>query len=317
MMSASLGTELILSFEKNRKLVDLLTDVMSFGARNKMDKGKQNEQIGPIGKHMESRREVNVKMDGDRNRHWITGCAVMPNGSIVICDRDNDRLKLFDKAWVCQGSLEIPDIFDISVIDVNNVIVTAPNQEKLQYVQILPQLRLGRTIQLDSECWGICVSGDNMYVTYKTSSNRHGIRVLGLDGTKRNRVPVDRNSSPFAITSSPNGEKLFFTDWNTDIVTCITVDGRIVYKYKAGLLTCPRGMFCDSEDTLFVCGFDSKTVQVIAADGKSGSTILTSLDGLQYLHCIAYRSSDDDLIIGQYNGISSLLVYKMKMVYRK
>ena len=258
----------------------------------------------------------------------------MPNGNIVICDNRNDRLKLFDNSWVYQGSLTIPDgIWDVSVVDANTVIVTAPHTKKLQYVQILPQqqlgrtiqlpqlqlgrtiqlpqLQLGRTIQLDYGCRGVCVSGDDIYVTCEESDGRGEIRVLGLDGTEERRVPVDRNSSPHTITLSPSGEKIYFTDNNTDIVTCMTVDGRIVYKYEADNLKDTTGMYCDSEDNRFVCGRLSNTVQAITANGRSGGTLLTSSDGLEYPYSIAYRSSDDELIIGCYE-LEHLLVYKMR-----
>ena len=263
-----------------------------------------------LGKHVQSRREVNVKLNEDVETHWITGCAVMPNGNIIICDYYNNRLKLFDNSWVYQGSLTLPGgIFDISVVDVNTVIVTAPLTKKLQYVQILPQLQLGRAIQLDYDCDGVCVSGDDICVTCWTSDRRYEIRVLGLDGTEKRRVPVDRNSSTNYITLSQSGKKIFFTGFNTEIVTCMTVDGRIVYKYEDDSLKDPRGVYCDSEDNLFVCCLGSNTVQAITADGKSGGTLLTSSDGLDCPYSIAYQSSDDELIVG---CDENLLVYKMR-----
>ena len=52
-------TELILSFEKNKTLEDLLTDVKSFGVINKVEKkAGQGEKIELLGKHVQSRREV-------------------------------------------------------------------------------------------------------------------------------------------------------------------------------------------------------------------------------------------------------------------
>ena len=196
-------------------------------------------------------------------------------------------------------------------MSVDTVIVTFPRTEELQYVRILPQLQLGRAIQLDFKCWRVCVSGDDIYVTCRTSDGRREIRVLGLDGTEKRRVPMDMNSSTNYITLSPSGKKLFFTDFNTDIVTCMSVDGKIVYKYTDGNLKNTRGMFCDSEDNLFVCCLGSNTVQAITADGKSGGTLLTSSDGLDRPYSIAYRSSDDELIVGC-DGLDHLLVYKMR-----
>ena len=299
--------EIKLSFEKNKKLTDLQADIKSLGAIEKeTKKGQQGDKIVLLGKHVQSRSEVNVRMDNDTYTPYITGCAVMPNGKIVICDRNNDRLKLFDNSWVYQESLTIPDIWCVSVVAPNTVIVTVPGQKKLQYVQALPQVQLGRTIQLDSECWGVCVSGDDIYVRCKTSNGRE-IRVLGLDGTLKRRVPTDKNSSPYEITLSPSGEKIFFTDYKTESVSCITVDGRVVYPYRDDILKDARGIYCDSKDNLFVCDYNSNNIQAIAADGKSCGTLVTFRDGLVQPRCIAYRSSDNELII----GCLGLDVYKM------
>ena len=304
--------EVRLSFEKNKKLADLQADVKSLGAIDKETKKvEQDDKIVLLGKHVQSHIEVDAKLDDDDDDDdpWITGCAVIPNGNIVICDRNNDRLKLFANSWVRQESLTILDIWRVSVVDPNTVIVTVEGQKKLQYVQILPQLQLGRTIQLDSKCYGVCVSGDDIYVTCKTS-NGSEIRVFSLDGTLKRRVPTDKNSSPYEITLSPSGEKIFYTDSKTESVTCMTVDGRIVYQYRDDNLKCATGMYCDSEDNLFVCDFESDNVQAISADGKSCGTLLISSDGLVRPSYIAYRSSDNELIIGC-DDLDHLLVYKM------
>ena len=295
-------------------LVCLLTDMMSFGAINKIEtKDREGEKIVLLGKQVQSRRKVNVRLEEDCNKPLITACAVMPTGNTVLCDRGNDSLKLFDNSWIYQGGLTIHGIFDISVVDANTVIVTVPHKKKLQYVQILPQLELMRTIHLDFDCWRVCVSREDiyMYVRCMTPDMPREIRVLGRDGTEKRRVPVERNSSPCTITLSPSGEKIFFTDRNTDIVTCMTVDGRIVYKYENDKLKNPRGVYCDLEDNLFVCGSYSNTVHAITADGKGGGTLLTSNDGLDGPCAISYRSSDDELIIGC-KWLDNLLVYKMR-----
>ena len=126
--------ELRLIFEKNKKLADLQADIKALGAIDKETKKvEQDDNIVLLGKHVQSRREVNAKLDDDKSDTWITSCAVLPNGKTVISDHQNSRLKLFDNSWVCQESLLIPDI-----VDPNIVIVTVPGQKKLQYVQVIP-----------------------------------------------------------------------------------------------------------------------------------------------------------------------------------
>ena len=302
-------TELILSFKKNKKLQDLQADVKSFGVINKIEKKDGKGVL--LGKHVLSRREVDLRLADDGDKPWITGCAVMPNSSTVICDRGNSRLSLFDKSWSYQGSVSIPEIWAVSVVDTNTVIVTVPEQKKLQYVQVLPQLQLGRAVQLDYECWGVCVSGDDIYLACETPDIQGEIRVLGLDGTEKGRVPLDSDCHPYYITLSPSGEKIYFTDRNIDIVTCMALDGRIVYKYEADNMQNARNIYCDSEDNLLVCAWYSNIVKVITADGDNGGSLLCSSNGLNGSECIAYRCSDNELIIGCSN-LDHLLVYKMR-----
>ena len=149
-----------------------------------------------------------------------------------------------------------------------------------------------------------------LYVTCETSDGQGEIRVLGHDGTEKRRVPADWNLAE-AHHSVAIWGKIFFTDYNTDIVTCMTVDGRTVYTYKNDNLKGTTGIFCDSEDNLLVCCCASNTVQAISVDCKRGGTLLTSSDGLDRPWCIAYRSSDDELIIGC-DAPACLLVYKMR-----
>ena len=154
----------------NKKLVDLQADINSLGAIDMQSKkGEPGDKILLLGKHVQSRREVNVSLDSDEGDPWMTCCAVMPNGNLVLCDHRNDSLKLFDNSWVCQESLTVFNIWRLSVVDPNNVIVTVPDEKTLHYVRLLPQLQLGSSIQLDTECWDAYVSENDIYATCNTS----------------------------------------------------------------------------------------------------------------------------------------------------
>ena len=42
--------------------------------------------------------EVNVNFDGDKESPYISGCTVMPSGHVVLCDRNNNQIKILDDA---------------------------------------------------------------------------------------------------------------------------------------------------------------------------------------------------------------------------
>ena len=43
-------------------------------------------------------------------------------------------------------------------------------------------------------------------------------------------------------------------------VTCLTIDGQIVYQYRDAQLLRPRGLYVDDYDSVIVCG--ESTIQV-------------------------------------------------------
>ena len=175
-----------LTFERNKKLADLQRDVLSFGSLQDKDDDeniRHNDKFVFLNRKIVSRREVNVQVDDDKEKGcWISGCTVMPNGYIVLCDNRNDRLKLLDSSFVFKESLSLDDLMDVSVVDPSTVIVTICEKGQLQYVQVFPHLKTGRTIPVGARCWGVCVFNDEIYVA---CDRGQAIKVLGLEGNQK------------------------------------------------------------------------------------------------------------------------------------
>ena len=263
-----------------------------------------------LGRKVQSCSRVNVKADDDEVTPDITGCTVMTNGDAVLCDWGNNKIKLLNSSGVLTGNMELSaQPHDVSVLDPRSVIVTLPAKKQLQVIQVYPQLKPGRVIQLDKECHGVEVVKDELYVTCFTEhyTDDGEVRVLGLDGKVKRRLGVNQDGSfmfflPIYITVSSSGEKIFVSDFNKETVTCLSVDGRVIYTYEDDSTRGPGGLLCDSEDNILVCGgWRSNNVQVLTADGKRHCTLLTESDGLKDPHSIAYRDSDNTLLVGSYS----------------
>ena len=267
-----------------------------------------------LGRKVQSHSRDNVKADDDEKTPNIRGCTVMTHGDVVLCDYNNGKIKLLNSSGVLTGNVKLSyHPWDVSILDPTSVIVTLPGKKQLQVVVVYPQLKPGRVIQLDKYCYGVAVGKGELYVTCcnintDTYTGENGeIRVLGLDGKVKRRLGVNQDRSfmftaPYYITVNSSGEKIFVSDIGTDTVTCMSVDGRVIYTYKDDSMRRPWGLLCDSEDNILVCGRDSDNVQVLTADGKRHSTLLTESDGLKNPRSIAYRDSDNTLFVGCYNS---------------
>ena len=294
-----------LSFERNKKLADTQTCIKRFGnLREKDNNATKLKKRQLLGRKIHSRREVNIKSANDNATPYITGCTVLSSGHIFFCDHINKKLKLLDTTLVLQDTLTLPDQpLDVSAIDDNNVILTLPWEMQLQYTQVLPQMKAGRVIQLDRKCWGVEVFGDEIYTTCHNYPGQGEVRILDLNGNIKRRLGIKQDgsfmfTSPFYITVSQSGRKIFISEWNTESVTCMTGDGNINYQYIHDDLKWPRGLFVDAGDNVLVCAQSSGTVQVITADGSKHETLLSSSDLQQEPLSVAYRDCDDTLVVG-------------------
>ena len=262
-----------------------------------------------LGRKVQSRSQVNVKAGDDTMIPYIIGCTVMTNGDVVLCDYDNNKIKLLNSSGILTGNMKLSSYpQDASVLDPTSVIVTLPWGKQLQVVQVYPQLKPGRVIQLDMMCRGVEVDKGTLYVTCRNDLGAEGeIKVLGLDGKVKRRLGVNQDGSfmfnwPYYITVNSSGEKIFVSDGAKQTVTCMSVDGRVIYTYKDDSMSGPEGLLCDSEDNILVCGGRSNNVQVLTADGKRHCTLLTASDWLKDPRPIAYRDSDNTLLVGCYKS---------------
>ena len=263
-------------------------------------------------------KDINVKVSGDVHDSFeITGCCFMPGGELVICDIMNSKIKLLDRSLLVVDSLDLPgQLWDVAAVDSSNVIVTLPDKKHLQFIQVLPSLKLGRTIDVGEMFYGVAVAAGNIFVSwYDHGDVAADIRVSDLEGRDLDkRFGINPNGSnmfryPEYIAVSRSGDKIFVSDWATKTVSCLTSVGKIAYQYRDDWVAVSSGLLVDENDNVIVCAFRSNTMQVITSAGQKHKTLLSSNDGISHPWCVSFRPSDGTLVVG--SDEKRLLVYKM------
>ena len=307
-----------LTFKRNEEIQNLLKTVKQLGQLTGQitHKSSQNTYTLFTELAVDSSRKVNIQLSSDSYCPDITGCTFMSDGGVVLCDYDNSNLILLsDKLSVKERlHLDSPP-WDVSPVNGNNVMVTLPDKKKLQLIQVMPSLKGGRSINVDRACWGVHVVEDLIYVTCHNNPGEGEALVLDMNGTVTHRFgqPDKKQpmfSRPFYITVCPSSRRMFITDYDTHTVSCMMSNGTVVYQYKDEKLRQPLGVCVDGGGNAIVCGYYSDNVQVIRADGTKCCTLLTSQNGVSAPCSVAYRQSDNTIILGCDNN--KILVYKMK-----
>ena len=90
-----------LAFERNEILADLVAGIKTFGSLktrhivHRLGIKQPEKSLSTsstkmlIDRKITARNVVNVRTDDDKYDPWISGCTVMPNGHVVLCDQSN------------------------------------------------------------------------------------------------------------------------------------------------------------------------------------------------------------------------------------
>ena len=272
---------------------------------NTTDTDIRHGNIMWLDKRIRSISKVNIRIPDDSEVPWILGCCVMSDGQAVLCDGNNQQIKLLDSSYKLNGNLKLPARpYDISVLNDTDVIITLPQKRRLLIVSVTSQLRIIRTIQLDKKSWGVDVSGGEIYITCGEVSEQGEIRILDMSCNERRRISLSRKmgtymiKTPWYIAVSAFSGKIFITDWETEILTCLTSDGQLVYQYKDEEVRFPRGILVDSADNVLLCYSWSNTIVVITPDGRKHGTLLSHKDDIENPSSLSYRARDNTVIVG-------------------
>ena len=222
--------------------------------------------------------QLTLKKKRNTKERLTTGCSLLPDGRQVLsCYKTNtvsfintEGVELFqigkDKIGACTYDT-------VYIKDTNSVAVSSGGSAGNRYIAIIDigSRKVMTTISMDTECYGMAVRGRTIY--YCAGSK--GLQMLNLrDKSIRNVINSDMTYVYHVATS---GDKLYYTNYNTDTVTCCDLHGTTQWKFKdSRALQSPLGISVDNDGNVFVVGYYSCNVVVISPDGQRHRELLPS-----------------------------------------
>ena len=305
----------VLSFKRNNDLTKLQQKIKEFG-KVIVNYEQTNTPKSLFFTHLyvQSSSQVDNKLADDSSNPLVLGCGFLQDGQLVVCDSTNGKIKLLNNSFRITDSLKLLSWpRTVAVMNNDTVIITLPMLKQLQIIEVAPKLKAGVVIQLDRMVWGVDVVNDEIYVICHNWGGEGEVRVLSMEGDLKRKMGIQQDgsymfNSPYYVKVSQLSRRVYISDYETSILTCLNEDASIVYQYQDSALQRPRDTCIDDGGNAIICGQDSKTVQIVDADGKRIRNLLTS----KYVNrpaSVAFRQTDNTLIIGQQ---AKVLVFKVK-----
>lgn len=256
------------------------------------------------GKRAEVVKTFNARAEDDTNESWYTGAAFLADGSLLLVDRQNKKIKLFGKNYrLLNSMLFTSKPWDVAVISTTQVAVTLPEERAIQILNVDDQhFSLGDYFIINEACFGITfVRGKFFTLTY--DGLPPSLKILDSDGKELGSVAYDDDGSqlfsrPIYITANSKGSLIYVADERRGSVTTLIETAEFCYSYSSVELGHAAGLALDNDENLYVCRNHAKSVQVVSPEGERVKTLI-SHDSISYPRAIAFDVNDERLLITQ------------------
>ncbi|KAH3895939.1 hypothetical protein DPMN_020108 [Dreissena polymorpha] len=165
--------------------------------------------LGKSGKALivQSITKHNVRIPSDKDVCIMRGICVLPDGQVLIVDRNNNNIKLLNQQYQVVSHWDVnARPVDICLITPSEVAV-AVNTSKIHEVQFITvnqgKLDPGRKFQLQHTCRGIAHHQDDLYICSRTALYKYT-----LSGKQLCRLYQDRSGD---YTCKNHGESILIT----------------------------------------------------------------------------------------------------------
>ncbi|XP_069134003.1 tripartite motif-containing protein 2-like [Argopecten irradians] len=222
-------------------------------------------------------RKVNIKMKSDRSNCDARGVVITPDGSIVVGDYNNQKLKLINTDGDVVDELKVNGIpYDLCLVD--NTTVAAAIGNGVHVVTVTSsKLTLSNVINIGKTCYGITYRNGEFIVSSGTEVYR-----VTKDG--KTQMLQQCPNCIYALSQDHRTGTLFLpyhiNNPGGTAVGSLSTDNLYKDVLNVGIVRYAYGVDVDMESNVYVCGWESNNVVQMSGDGTNVRELLTAADGI-------------------------------------
>lgn len=263
--------------------------------------------------------DISQTSDPELKDYVFNSMTSLLNGTTVVCDWKNKRLKLLDRDYKILCHCETPGMpYNVCCINLTSVAVTIRDEKVVQFVRLTEnQMQLERKFKTDEYCKGIAHKDKLLYITCGGEGEVQGqLRVYSMQGALVQTYKTDIHERPLFlqpkdVAINTDGTRFHVLDLKQGIVS-FTKESRLISVFRDSELKAPLGMCIDGLGNVFVSDRDCNSVIQLNADGIKLGVVLKAADGVQQPVTICCQEGlESRLLVGMENS-SKLLVFALQ-----
>lgn len=227
---------------------------------------------------------------------WVRHLEVLADGNILLADRYNRRLLLYDNNGILLKQVKLPSgPWSMTLTNNNLVAVTLPDNKAVVLV-FTDTLKISNKFQVHDDCRGIACIGSKLFVNCVTN----GLKLLTMTGRTIKVFP--QYVGYMGLARGPK-DRLLATLFAEDRVICLNLKGKLRYDFTLKSLCGPTSFAVDATNgLLYIVGHNGNTINLVGNKGKQSRVLLTKKDGIDRPWAIGYDCCVKRLFISNFGG---------------
>ncbi|CAG2229150.1 unnamed protein product [Mytilus edulis] len=246
------------------------------------------------------------KVESEDRDPWIRHIEVLSDGNILLADRYNKQLLLYD----CNG-IRLKQVkmtsgpWSMTITNNNLAAITLPDDKTVAFV-FTETLRGSHKFLVRDDCRGIACIGKKLFVNCVTN----GLKLLTMNGRTLKVFP--QYVGYMSLAKGPN-ERLLATLFAEDRVICLDLKGKLRYEFTDKSLSGPSSFATDLvNEYLYIVGHHDNKIHMIGDKGKKSKILLSKKDGIDRPWAVSYDSCVKKLFISTFGGKNIMVLQKVE-----
>ncbi|XP_053402930.1 uncharacterized protein LOC128558110 [Mercenaria mercenaria] len=245
-----------------------------------------------------NKKTPTVKIPSDTHVCNITSVCYLEDGSLILCDNNNKKLKHLDSSsYTVREYYDLPCFsWQVCPINKQEVAVSVYMKKEIHLISHSNKMRKTNEIKTDFECRGLAHADGNLYISDKHTS----VYVYSVSGRKLKCISMDP-SGQFKfnlprLAVNKDGSKMYITCLNNGLII-LDNNGQVVRKFNGPELQNPCGIFQTSSGSLLVASAGSSNVLQFGPTGQLIGEVIKPDDGKRGCQVVACNQQMTKMII--------------------
>lgn len=259
---------------------------------------RQNTLTNLVEPRFEIVETLNINLETDEIE--IIDLKKINEDVLVMTDRLSENIIIYNLIEDTINKITVGERPDcIAVLDKNTIAVT---QGRRNVVLIdVPNRTVLNCFDMKDKVEGLTITGNQLVV----NCTANGLQILDMSGKCVGTIP---NMIGRLYLHATNSRKIICADQVNNKVTCINLNGDIIFSVADDRLISPYGLTIDNNENIFIVCIDSDSIFEISQDGSKVTRMLSKKDYLKRPYVIQYLN-DGSFLVSNESG-RSVVRYK-------